>query len=180
MSVISYLVTVRKRISQHNPEARNNPWFLAWLVLVVIFLVVNGIFVSLAVYSNPGLVLDDYYEKGREYEQNALKLHAAQNALDWSTRFEIPAVILVGADDIFRFAAVDADGRPVTGADVQVHAYRPSDANADFTVALTPSTGGLYRGRLRFDLPGVWELTVRISRDRFVYQDQHRIYVEVP
>ena len=44
----------------------------------VAFFVANGVFIYLALNNNPGLVVDDYYERGQDYEKNMLKRMAAE------------------------------------------------------------------------------------------------------
>ena len=68
--------------SQSNSEARRNPWFIGLLGLVAVFLSVNIVFVAFAIQSNPGLVTDDYYEKGRDYENNVITRIKARNRLN--------------------------------------------------------------------------------------------------
>lgn len=180
MNITHTISDLKSRFSQGNRDARRNPWFLAWIGLVAVFLSVNLLFVVFAVYSNPGLVTEDYYEQGRDYEQNAIKLQAARDAVDWTTRFEMPERIVTGSSASFRFTAVDAIGLPIRNADVRIHAYRPSDAAADFVTDLDRITDGLYQGRLQFDLPGIWDVTVHVSQGELVIQENRRIRVEVP
>ncbi|MCW8847766.1 MAG: FixH family protein, partial [Sedimenticola sp.] len=50
-----------------------NPWVLGWVGLVVVFLLANFVMIYLAITKNPGLVVDNYYERGQDYEKNMLK-----------------------------------------------------------------------------------------------------------
>jgi len=47
-------------------KAINSPWFWAWVLLIIIVLSVNGVMVYFAYESNPGLVTDNYYERGQK------------------------------------------------------------------------------------------------------------------
>ena len=131
MNINQTLTNLRQKYSQSNPQAMRNPWAIAWLAVVAVFLSVNVVFFILAWATSPGLVVQDYYEQGREYEQNALKIQAAQNRLNWETRLEIPQNIVLNSSDMYRFSAVDRRGLPIAGAAVKLFAYRPSDADAD-------------------------------------------------
>ncbi|MCW8957281.1 MAG: FixH family protein, partial [Gammaproteobacteria bacterium] len=88
-----------KRISQDNPHAWRNPWVLGWIALVVIVLVVNIAMISLAFITNPGLVTEDYYEKGIDHEENFNKRMAARSALGWSYRTEFPTSPVMNTDE---------------------------------------------------------------------------------
>lgn len=177
MNIGQTIALLRRKYSQSNREALRNPWFLGWLVLLGTFLSVNLLFVILAITSNPGLVVEDYYEQGRQYEQHALERIAAQKNLRWTTRLEIPQSIVRDLQDVYRFSAVDEYGLPVNNAAVKLLAYRPSDASKDFVISLQELVPGLYEGELRFSLPGVWDLNVDVRHNNDHFEMSHRIFV---
>jgi nitrogen fixation protein FixH len=180
MNISQTFINLRRKYSQSNREAMRNPWFLGWLVLLATFLSVNAVFVILAITSNPGLVVQDYYQQGRQYEQHVLERIAAEKNLRWTTRLEIPKTIVRDLEDVYRFSIEDVRGLPVNNALVKLVAYRPSDAEADFVTTLQESTPGLYEGDLRFSLPGVWDLKVEVQSDADQYEMSHRIFVLNP
>ena len=151
------------KYSQDSTEGRRNPWVIGWFALVAVFLGVNALFIVLAITSSPGLVVEDYYEQGRQYEKNAIKMLAMQNRLRWDSKLEIPDAIVLNAPNMYRFSATDSRGLPVTNAEVKILAYRPSDASADFTALLEPVAPGLYQAALQFPLPGAWDLNVKVQ-----------------
>ena len=160
----NYINNLNKKYSQSNTEGKRNPWVIGWFGVVAVFLSVNAIFIVLAVVSSPGLVIEDYYEQGRQYEKNAIKRLVAHNQLQWESKLEIPEAITLNTPDTYRFSAVDSRGLPVRDADVKVVAYRPSDADADFTTTLQPIAPGLYQASLSFPLPGIWDLNIKVQR----------------
>jgi len=159
----NFINQLSTKYSQSNTEGKRNPWVIGWFGVVAVFLSVNAIFVVLAVTSSPGLVIEDYYEQGRLYEKNAIKRLTAHNRLQWESKLEIPEVISLHTPDNYRFSAADSRGLPIRDADVQVVAYRPSDANADFTTTLQPIAPGLYQASLSFPLPGIWDLNIKVQ-----------------
>lgn len=180
MAITQALSSFRKRYSQDNREAMRNPWFLALLGVIGVFLVVNVVFVVFAVTSNPGLVADDYYEQGRAYEKNVVTRLTARNNLNWETKFELPKQIYTNTADVFRFSAVDSRGVSIMDADVKFVLYRPSDANADFAKTVNQIAPGLYQTRLEFPLPGIWDLNIKVTHGEDVYHHSHRINVLTP
>ncbi len=154
---------ISNKYSQSSREGKRNPWVIAWFGLVLIFLSVNVLFFVFAVVSNPGLVVEDYYEQGRQYEKNAIKMLAMQNKLKWESKLELPETITTNTADVYRFSATDSRGLPVNNADIKFIAYRPSDASADFITMLEPVGPGLYQASLSFPLPGVWDLNVKVQ-----------------
>lgn len=171
---------LRAGYSQSSKEAMKNPWFLSVLAITGVFLIVNLVFVVFAISTNPGLVADDYYEKGREYEKNVVTRLAARNRLNWETRLEIPDQIYTNRPDVYRFTAVDSRGVSIMDADVQLMLYRPSDADADFERPVEQIAPGLYQTRLVFPLPGIWDINLRVTHGDDVYHQAQRISVLTP
>ncbi len=164
-------------ISQSNKSAFRNPWVLGWLALVLLVLAVNIGMVTTAVVTNPGLVDKDYYEKGRDYERHLLTQMAAKSALGWKVQLDPPERIVMSKPDTFRFTALDSAGRPLTHAKVEAKAYRPSDADADFSAVLSETSPGHYEGPISFKLKGIWELTLIITLGEHSYDISRRIIV---
>jgi len=167
-----------RKYSQSSTEGKRNPWVIGWFGLVVVFLTVNAVFVILAIVSSPGLVVEDYYEQGRQYEKNAIKMLAMQNKLQWDSKLEVPETVTLNIADTYRFSATDSRGLPITDADVKLIAYRPSDANADFTTILRPTAPGLYQAALSFPLPGVWDLNVKVQHGEDRLEMVQRLLVQ--
>ena len=163
-STMSNATMTDKSISQSNPNAWRNPWVIGWILLVVIVLVVNIAMISLAFITNPGLVTEDYYEKGQDHEQNINKKIAARNALGWTFSTDFPTSPVMKHNELYRLNAVDKYGKPLTGAEVSITAYRPSDSEADFKVLMIETLPGLYEAKINYPLKGIWELTIILTR----------------
>jgi len=167
-----------KTISQSNRRALRNPWVLGWLAMVLIVLGMNAAMVVLAVVTNPGLVVDDYYERGRDFERNILSRHSARSALGWQMNLDVPERIALQQPGTFRIVVADAVSRPLTGARVQLFAYRPSDAKADFAVALPEQGIGRYQTEVEFPLKGIWDLIVHVEHADQTFDLPRRISVK--
>jgi nitrogen fixation protein FixH len=166
-------------ISQSSKRALRNPWVLGWLALVAVVLGVNIFMITMAFVTNPGLVSKDYYEKGRDYERTVQQRIAARNALAWDLSLQTPERIVLQRPAAFRITAADKVGLPLVGADVTVRAFRPSDANADFSMPLAEVTGGQYVGDLVFPLKGVWDVIVEVRQGEHNYEIARRVSVVV-
>ena len=68
-----------------------SPWVIAWVSMLVVFFVANMVMIFLAVDRNPGLVVDDFYERGQDYEENMLKRQAADPG--WNMKLSEPEKI---------------------------------------------------------------------------------------
>jgi len=176
---LNHLISnITRKYSQSSTVGKYNPWVIGWFAIISVFLGVNIIFIVFAVTSNPGLVVEDYYEQGRQYEKNAIKMMAMQNKLQWESKLEIPETVALNQTDTYRFIATDARGLPISNADVKIIAYRPSDASADFTTILQPTGPGLYQAALSFPLPGVWDLNVKVQRGEDRLEMVQRLFVQ--
>lgn len=164
-------------ISQDNPKGSRNPWLIGMVSLIAVVLLVNITFITLAVVTNPGLVTDDYYEKGQNLEETILKRANARKALAWTYSTDFPANPIINRKEIYRFSIVDKAGLPVTNADVLLKAYRPSDVNADFNLAMNEPAPGVYEADVRFPLKGMWEITIKISHGQDDYDFTRRASV---
>lgn len=177
---MSLVANMMKKYSQSNTSAMRNPWVLGWLALVATIVLVNVGFIWASIVTMPGLVVEDYYEQGRQYEKNALKMLAAREALQWETNVEIPKKFYLNRTDVIRFSAVDIQGLPVKDASVMLHAYRPSDVNEDFLVRFDNVGPGLYQALVGFPLKGVWDLKLSITHGEDTMEMKHRLSVLVP
>ena len=165
-------------ISQDSKRAWRNPWVLGWLALVLVVLMMNGVMITLAVVSNPGLVTEDYYEKGRDLEANVSSRMQARNALGWTLNLDHPEDIYLQRPELVRLSIVDRVGQPLENARVTVQAYRPADADADFHARMEEIGPGLYQARMTFALKGLWDLKVNVERGEDRYDISQRLFVK--
>ena len=165
------------RISQDNPNGWRNPWMIGLLGLIVVVLLVNITFITLAFVTNPGLVTEDYYEKGKDHEQNVKKRIEARSKLGWTFNTDFPQGPVIYRRELYRVNAVDKAGMPLSKADVLLKAYRPSDASADFNIEMSETIPGVYEAMVAFPLKGLWEVTIDIKRGEDVYDFTRRASV---
>jgi nitrogen fixation protein FixH len=150
-----------------------NPWIIGWLSILGLFLVVSGIRIYLAVTTSPGLVVDNYYERGQDYEQNMLKRQARDPR--WQMEIKAPEFVDVAKPAYFEFDIKDRHGQAITPDSVTFYAYRPADAAADFAVPMEQLTLGRYQAEITFPLLGVWDILVSAKRDGGEYSASYRL-----
>ncbi|MCU7919658.1 MAG: FixH family protein [Candidatus Thiodiazotropha sp. (ex Epidulcina cf. delphinae)] len=158
-------------------SAWRSPWVIAWVTMVVIFFTMNMIMIYLAVDNNPGLVVDDFYDRGQDYEKNMLKRQARNPG--WTMRVELPRRIEIDQPVLCRFSVVDRDGAPVSRDEVTFYAYRPSDADQDFSAPMKQVEPGLYEAQVSFPLKGAWDTLVSIRNGEDEYNTPKRIGVGI-
>lgn len=133
-----------------------SPWVIGWLLLVLVVISVNSFMIYQSVNKYPGLVVEDFYERGQDYEENILKkLESNQR---WKTQFQLTD-IHANKETVIGFTITDQQGNPATVEKVTLFAYRPSNAKKDFSVAMNLSDDKkYYQATLSFDSKGKWDL----------------------
>jgi nitrogen fixation protein FixH len=158
-------------------SAWQSPWVIAWVVMVVIFFTMNMIMIYLAVDNNPGLVVEDFYDRGEDYEQNRLKRQARNPG--WSMKLDLPRKIDIGQKVTCRFTVKDKEGNPISRDGVTFYAYRPSDAKQDFSVPMKQIGPGHYEAEVSFPLKGAWDTMASIKNAEDEYNTPKRIGVGI-
>ncbi|MEJ2693720.1 MAG: FixH family protein [Candidatus Thiodiazotropha sp.] len=158
-------------------SAWQSPWVIAWIAMVVVFFTMNVIMIYLAQSNNPGLVVEDFYERGQDYEKNMLKRQARNPG--WQMKVVLPKKIGVDEAVVCRFEVTDKEGVPVDPAEVIFYAYRPSDAKQDFSVPMQKVGPGLYQADVSFPLKGAWDTLVSVKHGEDEYNTPKRIGVGI-
>ncbi len=160
-------------LSQSNKQAFRNPWVIGWLALLLLVLIINGGMIITAFKTSPGLVQDDYYEQGRDYERTVLQLVEARKRLGWKVLLE-PGVVVVAKPATLEVIVNDREGAPVTGLSGHLQLYRPSDRGQDQVVSLSEISPGYYQASYTLMLKGVWDLllTLQSSEDKYVVEQR--------
>jgi nitrogen fixation protein FixH len=164
-------------ISQDNKQAMRNPWVLGWLGILITVIGVNIAFIVTAFSTSPGLVDEGYYEKGRDHEKNFQQKMEARHRLGWNIALQTPETITVGVPATFSVSITDRIGNPLRDAHVTLHAYRPSDAAADFTAELEMIGQGVFQARLPLALKGVWDIHLAVVQGEELLETARRITV---
>jgi nitrogen fixation protein FixH len=162
-------------LTRTTQPAWRSPWVMGWVAMVAIVLLANATMIYLAVATSPGLVVKDYYERGRHFERTVTDRQA--NDPGWLVQLDLPQQTIVDRPVTYRFVAMDKRGLPVRPDGVTLHAYRPSDAESDFTMAMEMEEPGRYRVRPTFPLKGIWDLIVSIQQGEEEYNLARRISV---
>lgn len=172
--------SVEKGFSQSNKSAMRNPWVIGMIGMIVVVLAVNVAFITTAFVTNPGLVNEDYYEQGRSYEKEINKKQIERSNLGWQLNFATPEAPRLGQAAPYRLVVTDKLGRPLKGAEVSIHAFRPSNAKDDFQVVLSELTDGIYEARISFPLKGIWDLIITVKQADGGWDMARRISVLAP
>lgn len=164
-------------ISQDNKQAMRNPWVLGWLGILITVITVNIIFIVTAFKTNPGLVDDSYYEKGRYHDANYQKKMEARSRLGWNISLQTPKAINLGTPGNYSVNIVDRVGNPLKEATVTLHAYRPADASADLKTELVKVAEGVFQSKLALPLKGLWDINITVAQGEDSLEISRRVTV---
>ncbi|MEH6471702.1 MAG: FixH family protein [Halopseudomonas sp.] len=159
--------------------SKSSPWrsplIMVWSGLLLLFFIANGIFIYLALTSNPGLVVDNYYERGQDYENNMLKRLAEDPG--WNMRIELVVLPVEGQSGQIRFHLSDKAGQLLLPDSVTLYAYRPANVKGDFEAVMSELNIGTYQADVAFPMPGLWDLLVVVDKGDSEYSEALRINV---
>lgn len=132
------------------------PWYKQrwpWLLMSgpALVIVAGAVTVWLAVVSNDGLVVDDYYKQGLAVNQ---RLHRDQQASD-----------LGMAADLMRSGVnvrllLTAGGKTEMPAEVAIKISHPTRAGQDQLLRLQKEAPGFYSGKMTSGISGRWLVTI--------------------
>ena len=159
----------------HLKEDFKNPWFLGVLILIGIALAGTIWMAVIAGSTSPGLVSEEYYEKGKNYFHEVPKETTAPG---WRLNLLVPPTAKVGVAQNYRLYVIDEAGQPVSTATITLYAYRPSDAKADFSVKMVKSDVGTFVASMSFPLPGTWDLIAQVESSGKQLEITQRVFIQ--
>lgn len=143
---------------------KNGAWFPYFLVSLLLISVGANVFLIMRATDDPSFAVEpDYYDKAVHWDESQAAKQASRD-LGW--RAEIEA-----AHEGVTVELVDALGRPVEGAEVQIVAFHNARARDRLVDTMRPAGPGRYDLRRRLERSGIWEirLTARRGDDRFLH-----------
>ena len=159
--------------------SKSSPWrspiVRVWAGLLLLFFIANGVFIYLALSSNPGLVIDNYYDRGQDYEKHMLKRRAEDPG--WNMRIELVGSPVQDKVSAIRFHLSDKAGQLLIPETVTLYAYRPSDSKADFELPMLELQTGTYEADVAFPMPGIWDLLIVVAKDEAEFSEALRVNI---
>jgi len=160
-----------------DPKALTGRTVLLWLLgfFGVIF-AANAVFIYLALGSFPGVVVESSYEAGQAYNEE-IAAARAQETLNWQVTSDFARA---GGDaGKLVVTALDADGAPIYGIELEALLRNPVSDADDVTVDFRADGGGRYVGEVAHVAPGNWTLVLQIRRDgKRVFKSENRVFLK--
>lgn len=134
-------------------------WPKAIIGFFAVVFLANGTFIYLALKSSDGLVEENYYEKGLNYDD----LLQRQKRLGWQIDLTFAGDLKPGDTNDAKVVISDKTGAPIGDAKVRLVLKRPATNRYDRDFELTPS-GCAYHGKLLVPAFGIWDISVRAEK----------------
>ncbi len=151
---------------KENTKKKNwykSPWVIGWLLLVATVLGVNMYMIMQSMNDFPGLVVDDFYERGQDYEENIHKKLDNNNL--WKTSFDYQQIHPNQPADI-RFVITDQHGNTANIEKITMYLYRPANAKKDFSMPMKATEkNNTWHTSVTFDSKGKWDMLVSVIID---------------
>jgi nitrogen fixation protein FixH len=144
------------------------PWY--FVAFFVVLAILDGIFVYIATSTHTGVVTDNAYKKGLEYNQT-IELVESQEKLGWKADIEFMQPHLV-------FYLKDKTDIEIKNAEVMAYISRVTQDGYDFKINLPYKENGQYSKNINFPLKGQWDISVVVKWNQQQYQKSKRIIVK--
>lgn len=159
--------------------AWKNPLVIFWFVILLVVLMVNFFMVSMAIVTNPGLVIDDFYERGKNHA--AILAHRQEmEKLGWQLNIDMP-LLSEGKAEKLTLDIKDSNGQLFDVDSAVLYFYRPSDRNLDGSISFQ-SAGAMGQYIADFSLPlkGKWDFILEVVKGENKYSIGRSIMVQDP
>jgi len=159
--------------------AWKNPFVIGWVVILFIVLSVNFFMVSMAIVTNPGLVVDDYYDQGKRMDV-ILAEQKKMEQIGWQLEVDMP-ILSEGKKDLVKLSVKDKEGKPLDVETAILYFYRPSDRNLDGQLVMNKIDGtGMYEQSFSLPLKGKWDLIMEVTKGDLRFNIGRSIMVQDP
>lgn len=161
-------------LEQQRAMSRRAGWFWGTLVVgLLLTQVVVGIGSVFIAIGDPSVaVVPDYHKKALAWDDERAS-RAASAQLGW----EIDVSVSEGADQAGNRTAVvtikDADGRPISLADVDARVYHHARAASPQLVKLRSHGEGNYTAVLQMQRAGLWQFEITATRSQGIQVDSN-------
>lgn len=155
--------------------AWKSPFVIGWFSILAVVLMVNVFMISLAFNGFSGLVIEDFYEKGKNYG-TTIEKNKRMDEMGWDLKVDLQDPKKNVPHDSF-ITLKDKTGAPIDSAKVTLYVYRPSNKAYDFNVPYKAVGAGVYQAQISFPIKGIWDIIAVAEKDGELFEQGRRVYV---
>lgn len=172
-------MTETKQDTRDWSVAWKNPFVIAWMAILIVVLAVNFFMVSMAIVTNPGLVVDDYYEQGKRMDV-ILAEQKRMEKIGWQLNVDMP-ILKENKKEHIELTVLNKEGQAIDVDSAVLYYYRPSDRNLDGHIELKHSGEvGKYQQEFVLPLKGKWDLIMEVNKGDIRFNIGRAIMVQDP
>jgi len=117
-----------------------------------------------------GLVEENYYLKGLNYQENKNQIHI-QEKLKWNVEIK-------KLDNDISILLKDKENQLIQGANIEINFFRPTQSGFDKIINLIEKEKGLYTAPSKLDLnKGIWDVFIKIKKNNQKWIKKERIFI---
>ncbi|MFA6699052.1 MAG: FixH family protein [Thiomicrospira sp.] len=159
--------------------AWKNPLVIFWFAILTIVLLVNFFMVSMAIVTSPGLVIDDFYERGKNHAA-IMAERLEMEKMGWQLDVDMP-LLVEGKSEKITLTVKDKEGNLFDVDSAVLYYYRPSDKSLDgSTVLQSAGSSGRYVADFTLPLKGKWDFILEVVKGDKKYSVGRSIMVQDP
>lgn len=172
-------MSAQKQDTRDWSVAWKNPLVIFWFGILLTVLLVNFFMVSMAITTNPGLVVEDFYERGKNHAAIMAKRQEMEK-MGWQLGVDLP-VLSENKSERITLEIKDRDNRLFNVDSAILYYYRPSDRNLDGKIELNQQGAtGLYAADFSLPLKGKWDFILEVVKGENIYSVGRSIMVQDP
>lgn len=137
--------------------------------------IVDSIFVYIAFSTHNGLVTDNGYKKGLEYNK-IIERWEAQQELGWNS--DVGFISYGNNAGQLVFSVHDNNGDIIKNMEVSANIIRPVTSGNDFSIALPEESDGVYNNDILFPLPGLWKVDIVAVKGDITYRKSKKLDIQ--
>lgn len=167
----------------HRPDEEytpgwKSPWVWGMAGMIVVMICVNMFMIYVGSISAHGLVVDDFYDRGKNYFEAEGDRQETANRLGWKMDLLVPVEPRMNTPQNYRLKVVDSDGYPIPDVTVEFLAFRLDNAKQDFVMKMSAESTTMYSTKANFSLPGHWDLLLVVKQGEDEMDIAKRIFIE--
>ena len=139
--------------------------------LVILFMIIDFIFITIASQTYTGLYTENYFQKGVDVDKLKNQLVYKE-----STRWKENLTLDYTNTKLF-FKLTDHDGKPIAHAQVIAKVIRPVTNKYDFLIDLKESEPGVYQSIIKFPEAGQWDIRVKAKLNDHEFITTKRVLI---
>lgn len=167
-----------QRVDEEYTPGWKSPWVWGMASGIVIMICVNMFMIYVGSISAHGLVVDDFYDRGKNYFEAEGDRRETESRLGWKLDLLPPVEPRMNIQQNYRLKVVDSDGYPIPDVSVEFFAFRLDNSKKDFSMKMSEESKTMYSAKATFPFPGHWDLLVVVKQGEDEMDVAQRVFIK--